>query len=211
MQIIQATAAHTARYVDEFVDLIHATGAPSFDYQFESRDLFDHVVNASWRTGGTLFAYDATTLALDGDELLGIEVGFQAPEYEQRKKALAPLWSPLIESGAVSAEKLAEIAARTYQCSYLNAAIPSHVYFIHALAVKASQRGKGIGAKLVHNALAKAAQAKLRALHLDVLSDNPAVGFYTSLGMQCLVESTAPVPLQYGVPMQMRMAVNVAY
>ena len=210
MQLIQATEAHIAGYADEYCDLIYATGAPSFDYQFPNRDLFNHVVRASWQTAGSLFAYDATTLALDGDELLGIAVGFPATEYEPRKKALAPVWSQLVESNAVLNEKLAEIAVRGYQCSYLTAAIPSRVYFLHALAVKTSQRGKGIGVKLVRHALAKAAQAKLRALHLDVLSDNPAVDFYTALGMHCLVETTAPVPLQHGVPMHMRMAVDVA-
>jgi len=208
MEIIQATEKHTARYADEFADLMHATGPVTYDYQFDGRELFDQIVSASWRTAGTLFAYDGTTLALEGDELLGIEVGFHAPEFEQRKKALAPLWPALTEGGHISAEKLRLIGERTYQCSYLNAAIPSSVYYIHALAVKESHQGKGIGAKLVMNAIAKGKKARLRALHLDVLSDNPAVEFYRSLGLQCLVESTAPIPLQHGVPMEMRMAID---
>ena len=206
--LVQATEAHTTRYADEFADLMHATGPVTYDYQFDGRELFDQIVNASWRTPGTLFAYDGTTLALDDDELLGIEVGFHAPEFEQRKKALASLWPALIEAGDVSAEKLALIADRTYQCSYLNAAIPARVYYIHALAVKESQRGKGIGAKLLQNAIDKAKLAGLRALHLDVLSDNAAVAFYRSLGFDCLVETTTPVPLRHGVPMEMRMAID---
>lgn len=210
MEIIQASEAHTARYADEFADLMHATGAVTYDYQFGDRGLFNQIVDASWRTPGTLFAYDATTLALDGDELLGIEVGFHAPEFAQRKKALAQLWPALIEAGAVSREKLRQIAERTYQCSYLNAAIPSNVYYIHALAVKASHRGKGIGVKLLQHAIEQGKQADLRALHLDVLSDNPAVAFYRALGLQCLVESTAPIPLQHGIPMEMRLAIDFA-
>ena len=105
MEIVQATEAHTTRYADEFADLMHATGPVTYDYQFDGRELFDQIVNASWRTPGTLFAYDGTTLALDGDELLGIEVGFHAPEFEQRKKALAPLWPALIEAGDVFCRK----------------------------------------------------------------------------------------------------------
>ena len=69
---------------------MHATGPVTYDYQFDGRELFDQIVNASWRTPGTLFAYDGTTLALDDDELLGIEVGFHAPEFEQRKKPWRP-------------------------------------------------------------------------------------------------------------------------
>ena len=209
MEIVQATEAHTERYADEFADLLYATGPVTYEYQFDGRDLCDQVVKASWVTPGTLFAYDGTTLALDGDELLGIEVGFHAPEFGPRKKALAPLWPALIEAGEVSDERLARIAEHTYQCSYLNVAIPSSVYYIHALAVKESQRRRGIGVKLMQNAIEKGTRAGLRALHLDVLSDNPAVEFYRSLGMECLVETTAPVPLQHGIPMEMRMALNL--
>lgn len=210
MEIVQAAEGHIARFANEFADLMHATGPVTYDYQFDGRKLFDQIVDASWRTQGTLFGYDRTTLALEGDELLGIEVGFHAPEFAQRKKALGPLWPALIEAGEVATDELARIAERTYLCSYLNAAIPKNVYYIHALAVKEAHHGNGIGATLVRNAIDKGKQAGLRGLHLDVLSDNPAVEFYRALGMQCLVESTAPVPLQHGVPMEMRMAIDFA-
>ncbi len=209
MEIIQATEAHTERYADEFADLLYATGPVTYEYQFDGRDLCDEIVKASWRVPGTLFGYDGTRLALDGDELLGIEVGFHAPEFQHRKKALAPLWSPLIEAGGVSSERLGRIAERTYQCGYLNVAIPSSVYYIHALAVKEDHRREGIGAELMRNAIDLGLGAGLRALHLDVLSDNPAVEFYRSLGMECLVETVAPVPRQNGIPMEMRMAMNL--
>ena len=58
------------------------------------------------------------------------------------------------------------------------------------------------------NAVEKGKDAGLRALHLDVLSANSAVDFYRALGFQCLVESTAPVPLQHGIAMEMRMAID---
>lgn len=209
MEIVQASKAHIMQYADTFADLMHATGPMTYDYQFDGRELFDQMVNLSWRTRGTLFAYDGTTLALDGEKLVGIEVGFHGPEFAERKKALGSLWPEMIEAGDVTSAQLALIAERTYQCSYLNAAIPKSVYYIHALAVTESHRGTGIGAKLVRNALDKGRRAGLRALHLDVLSDNPAVDFYRALGFQCLVESTAPVPLQNGIPMEMRMAIDI--
>ncbi|MFT4562223.1 MAG: GNAT superfamily N-acetyltransferase [Gammaproteobacteria bacterium] len=208
MEIVQATTAHLDMFANQFADLMHATGPVTYDYQFNGRELFNHIVDASWREAGTLFAYDGTTLALEGNELVGIEVGFHGPEFAQRKKALGAIWPPLIERGVVASEDLKAIAERTFQCGFLNAAIPSSVYYIHALAVNPKQHGKGIGRQLVANAVANAKQAGLRGLHLDVLSDNPAVEFYRALGMQCLVESTAPIPLQHGVPMEMRMAIN---
>ena len=40
---------------------------------------------------------------------------------------------------------------------------------------------------------------------LDVLSDNPAVGFYRSLGLEVLAETKAPKPAEFGVPIEFRM------
>ena len=164
------------------------------------------MVKSSWATPGTLFAYDETSLAFDGSELVGILVRFHGPEFLQRRKALPPLWKPMIDSGEVKAEELAEIGRRTHLCSYLNAAIPSVVYYIHAVAVKESARGTGIGAALVHHAIQRGRSAGLRGLHLDVLSDNPAVQFYNTMGLNCIVQTIAPEPLSNGVPMEMRMA-----
>ena len=209
MQIVQANDEHVSVFAKEYADLMHSTGAVTYDYQFGSRELFELIVNSLWQTPGTLFGFDVTTLTLDEGELLRIEVGFHAPGFEQRKKALGVLWAPLIEQERVSIATLKQIAKRTYQCSYLNAAIPASVYYIHALAVKPSHQGRGIGAKLVANAIENGRRAGLRALHLDVLSDNPAVNFYRTLGMGCLVESTATVPQQFGVPMEMRMAIDI--
>ena len=208
MEIIEATEAHVPQHADDFAALIHATGPVTYDYQFLRRELFDQLVKRSWATPGTLFAYDETTLALDGDALLGMVVRFRGPAFIQRRKALPPLWQPMIEAGEIDSDELAEIGRRTYLCSYLNVAIPSAVYYVHAIAVKESQRGRGIGAKLLQCAVERGKQAGLRGLHLDALSDNPAVAFYRAMGLECLVETVAPVPLKNGVPMEMRMAMT---
>ena len=208
MQTVQANDEHISVFAKEYADLMHSTGAVTYDYQFGSRELFELIVNSSWQTPGTLFGFDVTTLVLDEGGLLGIEVGFHVLEFEQRKKALGVLWAPLIEQEKVSTATLKQIAKRTYQCSYLNAAIPASVYYIHTLAVKPSHQGRDIGAKLVANAIENGRRAGLRALHLDVLSDNPAVNFYRTLGMGCLVESTATMPQRFGVQMEMHMAID---
>jgi len=46
-------------------------------------------------------------------------------------------------------------------------------------------------------------------LQLDVLSDNPAVNFYQSMGLSLLVESRAPIPQQHGVPPEWRMGISL--
>ena len=208
MEIVQATEEHLDRYADQFTNLIWETGPSSYGYQFDGRELFDLMVQAAWRVPGTLYSYDRTTIALDGDELLGLELGYNGPEFAPRKKALGGLWGPMIESGEVTMDRLNLLAERAYQCKYLNAVIPSSVYYICALAVEEPLRGKGIGTKLVHHAIERSKRAGLRGLHLDVLSDADAVGFYRSLGMHCLAEVVAPIPHEHGVPMEMRMALN---
>jgi ribosomal protein S18 acetylase RimI-like enzyme len=208
MEIVKATQAHVAAYADQIGDLFHATGPASYDYQFGERSLFDKLINASWSEPETLFAFDETTLALQGDELLGIEVGFQGSDFEARKKALTPLWVQMFDTGEVKPEDLTGLGKRAYQCSFLNPSIPQDVYYIHALSVKEQHRGKQIGAKLLLNAMEEAKRADFQGLHLDVLSDNPAVNFYQSMGLECLVESTAPVPLKNGVPAELRMAIR---
>jgi GNAT superfamily N-acetyltransferase len=135
-------------------------------------------------------------------------VGFQGPGFQQRKKALGPLWNQMIESGKLRQEDLAGLGERFYLASYLNPSIPKNVYYIHAIAVKEQHRGKKIGVRLMVNAMDKAKAAGFRGLHLDVLSDNPAVNFYQSFGLKCLVETVAPIPLQHGVPKELRMAIN---
>jgi GNAT superfamily N-acetyltransferase len=153
MQIVQANDEHVSVFAKEYADLMHSTGAVTYDYQFGSRELFELIVNSLWQTPGTLFGFDVTTLTLDEGELLRIEVGFHAPGFEQRKKALGVLWAPFIEQKKVSTTTLKQIAKRTYQCSYRNAAIPARVYAIRALAVKPSHQGRRIGAKLVANTI----------------------------------------------------------
>ena len=208
MEIIQATSEHVEQFVDDLPELMHSTGPAAYDYQFMSRKYFDPVARASWATAGSLFGFDGCRLAIEGDELLGIEVGWPGPEFEHRKKALVPIWRPLIEDGTVPQDDLAEMGRRTYLASYLNVAIPKPVHYIHALAVKPEHRKKGIGAALVRHAMQLGKDAGQRGLHLDVLSDNPAVEFYRALGMHCLAETRAPIPFEHGCPMEMRMAID---
>ena len=208
MEIIQATAAHVDKYIDDLPELMHSTGPATYDYQFLGRKYLDSIVRASWAAEGTLFAYDGARLAVEDNELLGIEIGWPGPEFLPRKKALAPVWGPLIEDGTLAQDDLAEMAKRTYLASYLNVAIPKPVHYIHALAVKPEHRGKGIGAALVRNAIQLGKNAGQRGLHLDVLSDNPAVEFYRSLGLECLAETRAPIPFEHGCQMEMRMAID---
>ena len=209
MEIVQATSAHVDQFIDDLPELVHSTGPSAYDYQFIRREYLDPIVRASWAAEGTLFGFDGTRLAVEGDELLGMEIGWPGPEFDLRKKSLARLWGEFIEDGTVLQDDLVEMGKRSYLASYLNAAIPKPVHYIHALAVKPEHRGNGIGAALVGHAMQIGKDAGRRGLHLDVLSDNPAVEFYRAMGVQCLAETRAPIPFEHGCPVEMRMAIDL--
>ena len=77
------------------------------------------------------------------------------------------------------------------------------------LAVTPEARGQRIGYQLMQHALATTRARSCRELQLDVLSDNPAVGFYRSLGLEVLAETTAPKPAEFGVPPELRMGISL--
>jgi ribosomal protein S18 acetylase RimI-like enzyme len=55
------------------------------------------------------------------------------------------------------------------------------------------------------------ARAKgFRTVHLDVMSDNPAVGLYQSLGFEIMAETITPIPCrQHGIAMELRMVLTL--
>ena len=209
MEIVTVDGDQAARFAGEVVELAHATGPSTYDYQFGSRAVFDRLVGDSWLTAGTLFGYDETRLALDGNDLLGIEIGFAGPEFDRRKKTLRPLWRPILDDGVVAPDELAELGRRTYLASYLNVVIPASAYYVHALSVRPDLHGQGIGAALMKDAIERATDEGYRVVHLDVLSDNPAVKFYEAFGFEVLAQTITPIPHSHGVPMEQRMSLDL--
>ncbi|MEM9745052.1 MAG: GNAT family N-acetyltransferase [Actinomycetota bacterium] len=211
MEITAATEVDARNHIDQIPDLIHATGPASYGYQFGSRAVFDPLVRASWMVPHTLFAHDAATLALDGDELVGVELGFISPGFRERADALAPVWPTIGEYAELDEADqalLAGLGTRVHECSWLNPAIPSDVHYVFALSVTDEHRGEGVGAALLRHALDQARSNGASGLQLDVLSDNPAVDFYRAHGLEVLVESKAPIPFENGVPIELRMGIR---
>ncbi|HEV7735153.1 MAG TPA: GNAT family N-acetyltransferase, partial [Candidatus Binatia bacterium] len=102
------------------------------------------------------------------------------------------------------------ILERADRASYLNPFVPPSAYYVLALAVAPHLRGTGLGARLLSHAMERGRRNGCRQLHLDVLSDNPAVGFYRARGLETMAETVAPEPHRHGVPMEMRMATSLA-
>jgi len=190
--------------------LVRATGPVSYDYQFGTGGLLDRLVAASWVRPETLFCAACTTAVIEDGELLGVELGFAEPNFYTFKSNLAALAPELIQRGEASYDELAGLMVRSGKASYLNAHIPDDVYYLHALAAFPQHRGKGIGKALLETALNRARASGFRELQLDVLADNPAVGFYQAMGLSILAEIRSPeLSRDHGFPSEYRMAVSL--
>jgi ribosomal protein S18 acetylase RimI-like enzyme len=210
IQLAPVSAAQIEAFAPLIPGLIRATGPVSYDYQFGPDGLLDRVVAASWREPETLFSAACTTAAFDGDELLGVELGFAGSNFYAFKNNLAALAPKLMAGGLATYEEFAGLGARAEQASYLNAHIPEDVYYLHALSTPEKHRGKGVGRDLLKAAIGRATAAGYRELQLDVLADNPAVGFYQAMGLRILAELRSPeLSRDHGFPSEYRMAVTL--
>ncbi|MEM1436967.1 MAG: GNAT family N-acetyltransferase [Pseudomonadota bacterium] len=210
MEMIAASPEIRDAYASQIPELVWATGPVSYDYHFADRALFDAIVLGSWKHDGSLFAADATTLALEGQELMGIEIGMPGPEYRTRQNALGPVWQALVEQGQIDPAAIPGVLERSERASWLNPVIHDDTYYVHALSVKPEFRGKRVGYYLLQQAIDKARAQGFAKLQLDVLSDNPAVEFYRAMGLQLLAETRAPDPAAFGVPPEHRMGMTLS-
>lgn len=119
------------------------------------------------------------------------------------------VWQGLVASGDADGEDIAGVLERSDHASWLNPVIYEDTYYTHALSVKPEFRGKRVGYALIENAINKAREQGFARFQLDVLSDNPAVGFYRAVGLELLAETTAPKPAAFGVPPEYRMGMKL--
>ena len=210
MTEIAASPGRPDMPADDPAALIYATGPASYDYIFGGMARLAPIIRHAWRGDGTLYSHETASVVMDGSTMAGIEIGYAGEEFYARRDATAGAAAEAMKAGAVSFEDLTAIAEKADKASYLNAWVPPDVYYLMALAVPESQRGRGIGKALLQRAIDRARASGYRALHLDVLSDNPAVGLYTAMGLICVAETIAPEPCRvHGIPMEMRMAITL--
>ena len=203
--IIKAEGKLVELYADEIPELAWSTGPVSYEYYMKRRSLFDAWVQRLWRTPGTLFSADSAILSIKEGKLLGVAIAFNGGKYRERIRAGGPLWEEMLKADEVTTEEIAGVTERAKLASWLNPVIYSNTFYVHALAVKPEARGKGVGYSMMEYLFEEAKELGYQEFQLDVLSDNPAVGFYRSLGLEVLAETKAPKPAEFGVPIEFRM------
>ena len=205
IDIIKAEGELVELYAYEIPELAWSTGPVSYEYYMKRRSLFDAWVQRLWRTPGTLFSSDSAILSIEEGELLGVAIAFNGGKYRERIRAGGPLWEEMLKADEVTTEEIAGVTERAKLASWLNPVIYSNTFYVHALAVKPEARGKGVGYSMMEYLFEEAKELGYQEFQLDVLSDNPAGGFYRSLGLEVLAETKAPKPAEFGVPIEFRM------
>ena len=203
--IVKAEGELIELHADEIPELAWSTGPVSYEYYMKRRSLFDAWVQRLWRTPGTLFSADSAILSIKEGKLLGVAIAFNGGKYRERIRAGGPLWEEMLRAEEVTTEEIVGVAERAKLASWLNPIIHSNTFYVHALAVKPEARGKRVGYSMMEYLFDEAKELGYQEFQLDVLSDNPAVGFYRSLGLEVLAETRAPKPAEFGVPIEFRM------
>ena len=205
IDIIKAQGELVELYADEIPELAWSTGPASYEYYMKRRSLFDAWVQRLWRAQGTIFSSDSAILSIEEGKLLGVAIAFNGGKYRERIRAGGLLWEEMLKADEVTTEEIAGVTERAKLASWLNPVIYSNTFYVHALAVKPEARGKGVGYSMMECLFDEAKELGYKEFQLDVLSDNPAVGFYRSLGLEVLAETKAPKPAEFGVPIEFRM------
>lgn len=142
-----------------------------------------------------------------GDRLAGMTLAFAGDEFYTRKQRLVDATAPMIAEMGLDADSLLDLIQRAEKASYLNAHVPSHAYYLLAIAVTREFRGRAIGATLLERVIDKARKGGFAQVQLDVLADNPAVDFYLAFGFRVLVEIRSPELSDLAqFPSELRMA-----
>ncbi|MBT3330384.1 MAG: GNAT family N-acetyltransferase [Rhodospirillaceae bacterium] len=140
-------------------------------------------------------------------------------EYEILGLSLSMPGSGMIAQSEVTGGILSSLATdrilpkfkkRLKAMDYHHPPVPEGAYYLQNIAVSTEFRGQAIGHRLFQDVLNRAGTAAYTALHLDVISNNPAVAFYRRQGMEILSETNLPALWTKDVqPTRYRMVMDI--
>lgn len=187
---------------EDAAPFIFETGPAVFRYLFDGGDqMFADFRAEQWRRGDGLFSYRHAHVVRDGEQLVGLDLGW---DFETRMTEFEA-------TARIAAEVLPTDILKAYQARYagyvryITPDIPFDAYYVQFLSVAADRHGQGLGRTLLQGAFDRARAAGQRELHLDVYASNPAVGFYKAMGMELRVETRVPFLEAEGIENHYRM------
>jgi ribosomal protein S18 acetylase RimI-like enzyme len=140
-----------------------------------------------WRSKEGPFSHIFASGAFDGEDLVGIEAGYDRDRQHREGRAFFRHAEELLTPSEYDRFKKA-----IGYMPFLNPPIPRDAYYLQTLAVSMRRQREGIGELLIASAFDRAAAHEYRSCHLDVYADNPAVDFYLRMGMEIFSETRVP-------------------
>ena len=169
-------------------------------------DLQDH-----WLQPGGLLSHHHALIAvpapfsISGGEIFGLALAMGGDHMDRQGDITTTHMATLETDKAIP-----DFFKRLDVLSYFHPVIPPYAFYLQNIAVRGNLRGGGMGEKLFQAIVARAREKRYTALHLDVVSDNPAVSFYRRNGMEVLSETDLPgLKRNYTQPSRYRMVLDI--
>lgn len=210
IEIVKALGKHVEDAAPHVPHLVRATGPKSYDYIFGGPQIYEPFMAAAWAAQGNFFSHEQAVLALEGGAFRGVLISHDGPDHYRLKDAVWPVAMSLIGKYGISNADMAGLAARAEIASFMNPYVPEDCSYILVVSVPEAARGRGAGRKLIEHEIARARARGFSRVHLDVMSDNPAVGLYRAMGFEPMAETVTPIPCgEHGLAMELRMMLRL--
>lgn len=210
IEIVKAAGPRIAEAARHIPGLVRATGPKSYDYIFGGQRLYEPFIAAAWEAPGNFFSHEQSVLAYEDGIFRGVLISHDGPEHYRLKDAVWPVAVGLVGQHGVTEADIGGLAARAEIASFMNPHVPEDCSYIIVVSVPEATRGRGVGRKLIEHEIARAREKGFSRLHLDVMSDNPAVGLYRAMGFEPMAETVTPIPCrEHGLAMELRMMLRL--
>ena len=185
--------------------LIHATDPHVFDYLHEHDEArWRGHLGHQWLAEQGVFSHRLATAAFHEGRLVGIELGYD------RARQQAELVPFVTQAQAwLDPAGFAALARWFEHGSFLLPPVPEDAYYLQNLALVPEVRGRGIGERLLLDAIGRARAAGLGRLHLDLYAENPARRLYERAGLRTIVETRVPPLEAEGIGVHLRMELKL--
>ncbi len=160
-----------------------------------------------WLQAAGLLSHRHALLATDGakNEILGLALAFGGDQENGQRNLTGQHMAAL-----ATEQEIPDFYDRMEALSQFHPEIPSNALYLQNIAVRGTMRGRRIGELLFQAIVGRARSEGFTALHLDVVSDNPAISFYRRQGMEILSESDVPdLRTNHGQPPRYRMVMDI--
>jgi ribosomal protein S18 acetylase RimI-like enzyme len=210
IEILKASGALVEEAAPHIPGLVRATGPKSYDYIFGGPRLFEPFIASAWRARDNFFSHEESVLAYEDGSFRGVLISHDGPDHYRLKNAVWPVAMGLIGEHGVTEADIGGLTERAEIASFMNPHVPEDCSYIIVVAVQEAARGRGAGRKLVEHEIGRAKARGFSRVHLDVMSDNPAVGLYRAMGFEPMAETVTPIPCrEHGLAMELRMMLRL--